>query len=214
MFLDVGGVIYEDRWYSNALKQGLRELGAEFTDEEFAAEYDACRSAQSGSFRRRLTARFLGSEARVDEVVAHAAEHWAYPPEALHEDVIPCLEDLRAGYRLGVIANQQSAVREAMRRDGVDAFFDVWAISEDVGVEKPDPRLFAHAIEIAATAPQRTVMCGDRLDYDVEPARGAGMRAIWILRGEAPRDPTPEQLTRADASVRSLGELKTVLQDL
>ena len=42
-------------------------------------------------------------------------------------------------------------------------------------------------------------MVGDRLDYDVRPAKAAGMRAVWVLRGEAPDDPTPEQLAEADA---------------
>jgi len=57
----------------------------------------------------------------------------------------------------------------------------------------------------------RTVMLGDRLDYDVRPARAAGMRAIWVLRGEAPDDPTPAQLAEADASVASLTEVPGLL---
>ncbi len=44
-------------------------------------------------------------------------------------------------------------------------------------------------------------MVGDRLDYDVRPAKAAGMRAVWVLRGEAPDDPTPEQLAEADAAI-------------
>ena len=43
-------------------------------------------------------------------------------------------------------------------------------------------------------------MVGDRLDYDVRPAKAAGMRAIWVLRGEAPDDPTPAQLAEPDAA--------------
>ena len=46
-------------------------------------------------------------------------------------------------------------------------------------------------------------MVGDRLDYDVRPAKRVGMRAIWMLRGEAPDEPTPEQLAEADGAVRS-----------
>jgi putative hydrolase of the HAD superfamily len=37
------------------------------------------------------------------------------------------------------------------------------------------------------------------------------MRAVWVLRGEAPDDPTPEQLAQADATVRSLDEVPDVL---
>jgi putative hydrolase of the HAD superfamily len=57
-------------------------------------------------------------------------------------------------------------------------------------------------------------MCGDRLDYDVEPARRAGMKTVWVLRGEAPDDPTSQQLEVPDGSVRSLEDLPAVIQEL
>ena len=59
VFFDVGGVLYDDTVYARAWHRALREAGADFTDEEFEAEYAAARAAQSGSFRRRLMARFL-----------------------------------------------------------------------------------------------------------------------------------------------------------
>jgi FMN phosphatase YigB (HAD superfamily) len=57
----------------------------------------------------------------------------------------------------------------------------------------------------------RAVMVGDRLDYDVRPARRAGMRTVWLLRGEAPTEPTTAQLAEADAAIRSLDELPATL---
>jgi putative hydrolase of the HAD superfamily len=113
-----------------------------------------------------------------------------------------------------MIANQLSSVREAMKRDGIERFFEVWAISEDLGVQKPDPRFFSHALELAGVEASRSVMVGDRLDYDVRPARAIVMRAVWVLRGEAPDEPTPEQLAEADAAVRSLDELPAALERL
>jgi HAD superfamily hydrolase (TIGR01549 family) len=214
VFLDIGGVMYRDEGYRDALRRALRELGASFTDAQFDAEYDACRAAQSGSFRRRLSQRFLGPATDVDEVERHAERWWRYAPADLEPDVMPVLARLDGTYRLGIIANQPTAVREAMTRDGLDRFFDVWAVSADVGFDKPDPRLFAHAVAEAGVEPARAAMVGDRLDYDVRPAREAGMRAVWVLRGEAPDDPTPEQLAEADAAVRGLHELPEVLERL
>jgi HAD superfamily hydrolase (TIGR01549 family) len=214
VFLDIGGVLYRDTGYRDALRRALRELGGTFTDERFDAEYDACRAAQSGSFRGRLSAAFLGPDADVAEVERHAERWWRYAREDLEPDVVPALERLGRRYRLGVIANQPTAVREAMARDDLDRFFDVWAVSADVGFDKPDPRLFAHAIEAAAVEPRRAAMVGDRLDYDVRPARAAGMRTIWVLRGEAPDEPTPEQLAEPDAVVRDLDGLGQVIDGL
>jgi HAD superfamily hydrolase (TIGR01549 family) len=214
VFLDIGGVLYDDGVYARSWQLALREAGATFTDEEFDDEYRAARAAQAGSFRRRLARRFLGEDADLDGVERIAARYWAYPPEALLPDVRACLDVLVARYRLGIIANQPSHVRAAMERDGLEKYFEVWGVSADVGLEKPDPRLFSHVLYVAGVAPPRAAMVGDRLDYDVRPARIAGMRAVWMLRGEAPEAPTADQLSEADASIRTLDELPAALEGL
>ena len=215
VFLDVGGPIYDDAAYYSAVLSALREMGAAVSDEEYALEYDRLRHAQDGSFRRGLTRRFLGPGGDADEVARRAARYWEYPPEALLPDVRPCLAALSSRYRLGVIANQQASIRETMRRDGIDAYFEAWAISEELGVEKPDVRIFRHGLaEAAVVDSRRAAMVGDRLDYDVRPAKGLGMRTLWVLRGEAPTHPTPEQLSEPDASVRSLADLPEALERL
>jgi putative hydrolase of the HAD superfamily len=211
VFFDIGGVMYDDTVYARSWMRALRESGASFTDAEFDAEYSAARAAQSGSFRRRLTRTFLGDAVDIDAVEERAARYWSYPPSALYADVEPCLLALEGRYRLGVIANQPTSVRAAMERDGLTRFFEVWGVSDDLGLQKPDPKLFSHVLDTAAVPPARALMLGDRLDYDVRPAKAAGMAAIWVLRGEAPDDPTPEQLAEADAAVASLREVPGVL---
>jgi len=214
VFFDIGGVMYSDTIYTEALRRALRDLGAEFSDAEFDGEYALARAAQSGSFRRQMASRFLGPGADVEAVRDAAVRYWAYPPDALEPDVKPCLKALAGRYRLGIIANQPSQVRDAMARDGIEAFFEIWGVSADIGLEKPDPRLYAHVLYTAGVSPAHCVMLGDRLDYDVIPAKTAGMRAVWILRGEAPKDPTALQLAEADASVKTLREIPSVLAAL
>jgi HAD superfamily hydrolase (TIGR01509 family) len=214
VFLDIGGVMYDDSVYARSWNTALRESGADFTDAEFDEEYARARAAQAGSFRRRLAHRFLGPGADMEPVERLAAAHWAYPPEALYPDVLPCLEALSGRYRLGILANQPGHVREALVRDGIDRFIEIWGVSDELGLAKPDPRMFAHALHLAGEEPHRVVMVGDRLDYDVRPAREIGMRAVWVLRGEAPDDPTPEQLAEAHAAVRGLDELQPTLLEI
>ncbi len=212
VFFDIGGVMYDDTIYARAMHIALRALGGHFTDEEFDEAYRAARTAQAGSFRGLLARRFLGPDADMAALEAEASKHWAYPPEALHDDVGPCLAALSGTYRIGIIANQPSAVKEAIRRDGLDGYFEVWGVSDDIGLEKPDPGLFAHVLREAGVEPSGSAMVGDRLDYDVRPAKAAGMRAVWLLRGEAPDDPTPAQLAEADAAIRGLDELPAALK--
>jgi putative hydrolase of the HAD superfamily len=214
VFFDIGGVLYDDTIYARAMHTALRALGGSFTDDEFDDAYRMARAAQAGSFRVLLARRFLGPDADMGALEAEASKHWAYPTEALHDDVRQCLAAIAGRYRLGIIANQPSAVRDAMRRDGLDGYFDVWGVSDDVGLEKPDPALFAHVLMEAGVEPPRSVMVGDRLDYDVRPAKAAGMRTVWVLRGEAPDDPTTMQLGEADAAIHGLDELPAVLEAL
>ena len=207
VFFDIGGVMYDDTVYARSWMQALREAGAVFTDEEFDAEYTATRAAQAGSFRVRLTTRFLGPDADLSEVEALAARYWAYPATALYPDVVACLEALEGRYRLGVIANQPSSVRSALERDGLTRFFEVWGVSDDLGLQKPDPELFSHVLTTADVSPAQTVMVGDRLDYDVRPRRRPGCERSGCCAGRRPtiRRPTnsAKRTDRSRHSVRS-----------
>src|SRR5262249_49878938 len=166
-------------------------------------------------FRRRLATRFLGADADLEALERLAWRHWAYPPGVLYDDVVPALDALRdAGYGLGGIANQPTQVRSALDRDGLVPYFQVWGVSEDLGLQKPDPALFVHAVRTAGIRPSATVMVGDRLDYDIQPAKEAGMRTVWVLRGEAPDHPTPEQLAVPDVAVEDLTGISSVIDEL
>lgn len=215
VFLDIGGVLYDDRVYAEAWRRALREAGGTFTDAAFDEEYAACRAGQDRSFRVRLSTVFLGPDVDLAALETVASRYWQYPPTALHPDVVPTLEALRAaGYRLGVIANQPSQVRAALERDGLVPYFEAWGVSDDLGLHKPDPALFVRTLELAGVPARRTAMVGDRLDYDMVPAQAAGMRTIWVLRGEAPDDPTPAQLAIPDVAIADLTVLVEVLEEL
>lgn len=99
----------------------------------------------------------------------------------LYPDAGPCLAELRrAGYRVGLVANQPAWIEDALAR-----LFDVDVIaaSERLGVAKPSPAFFARVAELMELPPERIAYVGDRLDNDVLPARGAGMLAVFLRRG-------------------------------
>lgn len=213
VFLDVGGPIYGDRPYYEALLAAIKEVRPDASAHEFWEEFEACRRDQRGPFTRRLALRFV-DEAEVPGVLRRKSELWRYPPEALQPDARPALAALSRQYRLGVLANQERWIRDTMARDGIDRYFELWTVSAEVGAEKPDPRIFGHALAQAGAPPERCAMVGDRLDNDIVAAKRHGMRGVWILRGEAPPVPSAEQLARTDATVRSLDELPRALAQL
>lgn len=209
VLFDIGGPIYDDRVYAEALRTGLEQLGAPVTAGAFNDEYERCRRAQAG-FTRPLAERFGVSP---DALARTASRSWRYPPAALFPDAGKAIRRLAGRYQVGILANQPREARLALERDGIAPCIDFWVLSGEVGMAKPDPRIFAYAVELAKYPAERVAYVGNRLDNDIRPARRAGLRPIWLLRGEAPSEPTAAQLGEiADAGViRSLDALEDEL---
>jgi FMN phosphatase YigB (HAD superfamily) len=77
--------------------------------------------------------------------------------------------------------------------------------------EKPDVRIFRQALSQAGVPVGRAVYVGNRLDTDVRGSLRAGLRSVWMLRGEAPPAPTAAQLDEPDAVITSLTGLPMAL---
>ncbi len=112
------------------------------------------------------------------------------------------LRALRGRARLGILSNftgnLEIILREEGLRDLVDGVYD----SAVVGLRKPDPAFFRHALAALRARPQRSVMVGDSVDMDLRPARALGMETIWV-EGASPR-PTD---FRPDLTIRSVRDL-------
>ena len=128
-----------------------------------------------------------------------------FQPRDLYPDALPALGSLqRAGYHLAVIGNQPAIRDEELRAIGVDP--EVMAMSEAMGVSKPDPAFFARALELmGGPDPGDVAYVGDRPDNDVRPAAAAGMRAVWLRRG--PWGIIAPEAPEAHLVVGSLAEL-------
>ena len=86
-------------------------------------------------------------------------------------------------------------------------YVDFVGSSERWGVEKPDTGFFAHVVEEAGAPVEEILYVGDRVDNDVVPARGAGLRALRIRRGEHARVESPSGIV----TIGSLSELPEAL---
>lgn len=205
---DLGGTIYDDNCYAQALLRALHELHPDLVESDFWEVYDTQLGRSSGSLRTELSRRFGVDRQQLNELTR---KYWEYPASALYPDVLLTLTTLAAHYRLGIVADAPVSALEALRRDGLDKLLTVVAISDVVGMQKPDPRLYQYVLDKAGVRADRTVHVGNRLDLDVRPARRLGMRTVWVPRGEVPPAPTPEQFAEADAVVITLVGLPTAL---
>lgn len=92
-------------------------------------------------------------------------------------------------YRLVALTNGLKLVQEGrIKRSGLHGHFERIIISEDVGVSKPDTRIFDMALEsIGHSEKSSVLMIGDSLKADIDGAKNAGIDALWVnLKGQEP----------------------------
>jgi putative hydrolase of the HAD superfamily len=101
-------------------------------------------------------------------------------------DVRPSLGALIGGrpeMRLGVLTNGDAEQqREKIRRTGLDALLSVVVTSSEIGVAKPEARIFHAACEEIRLHPSEVAYVGDRLHTDAVAAQAAGLHGIWLNR--------------------------------
>jgi HAD superfamily hydrolase (TIGR01549 family) len=124
-------------------------------------------------------------------------------------DVLAALS--QRGVRLGIICDvgftPSPALLAHLERHGVVRYFDHWSFSDEVGVYKPDPKIFSHALGgLGGPDPARCVHVGDRRRTDVAGARAAGMRAVRITTAYEDTEDGPD-----DIVIASYGELLPAL---
>jgi putative hydrolase of the HAD superfamily len=151
------------------------------------------------------TADLTGSDA--DALFGAYLEAWPRHLR-LFDDVLPALETLRANHRLALISNGLGRdQRLKIDRLGLGDYFEVLVISEEIGVTKPEPAIFAHTLKELGLPAKAAVHAGDNPHHDVAGARGHGMRSVWVNRAGGRFDGPGD----ADAEVSDLGGLVTLL---
>lgn len=91
------------------------------------------------------------------------------------------LERLRAaGYRLGVVSNSDGRAAAALAACGLLEHFEIVVDSGEVGIEKPDPRIFLFALDQMGLSPDDAIYVGDLYEVDVVGARAAGLDVVLL----------------------------------
>ena len=95
------------------------------------------------------------------------------------DDVIPGIHKLKKkGYSVGIVSNTHNLEIKKLEF----SFVDLVILSSEVGLVKPDKRIFLLAAEELEVKPEDCVFVGDNLIMDYEGAENAGMKPILIDR--------------------------------
>ncbi|MEM2875697.1 MAG: HAD family hydrolase [Candidatus Bathyarchaeia archaeon] len=152
----------------------------------------------NGEIEKLNRVRKLNKEIKIEDLYASVLSKLGLNPENhmleyIHElyvssfdvDVVPGAEDvleyLKNKYRLALISNASSEIpRYAIRKFGLEKYFEVVVVSRDIGVRKPDPEIFRFTLKKLELTSCETVHVGDSIYSDVAGAKNTGMKAILV----------------------------------
>jgi HAD superfamily hydrolase (TIGR01549 family) len=198
VFLDSGGVITKlEAARHKIFARAAREVGRPVPEAAAKAAFDAVArfEAENGSLMlddvyafdrmvQEVTFREAGlgpPDGRIQDRYEAIAQKKEY--RSMYPDVVPTLEELRrSGYLVGLISNAHPDLRKLLTLFDLLAYFDAPIISGEVGLMKPDPKIFRRGLESLGVGPAEAVHVGDDPVVDYEGARRAGLQAILVDR--------------------------------
>lgn len=120
------------------------------------------------------------------------------------ESLLRCLQARK--HPMAVVTNGSKSQRDKIEALKASRYFEAVLISGEVGIAKPDPRIFRQALSRLNAAPGRSVFVGDSMKHDIAGARKAGMMTVYIKKGKADEaDHAASDLVVSD--LRELSEL-------
>jgi putative hydrolase of the HAD superfamily len=145
--------------------------------------------------------------------VSHLRRHWGtgFPRSiAARVGLAETLAALHAlGIRLGIVTNGEVLFQEPkIRQLAIGRYLFTVVMSEAVQVQKPDSRIFAHALAAIGCAAGHTWFVGDHPIHDVLGAAAVGLRPIWLTGVQ----PWPPERPAPTWQIATLGELVTLAQ--
>jgi epoxide hydrolase-like predicted phosphatase len=176
-FFDLGGVIFRTDY------QAPREHLAERLNTTYEDLYRIVFDTETS---RQASVGAITTEAHWESVMRRlgrpASEAKAIRQEFFAGDItdlqlIAFIRSLRPRYKTGVISNAWPDARQSLVREKIDSAFDALIISSEVGVMKPDPRIYHIALEKLGVAAREAVFVDDT-PINVDAARALGMYGI------------------------------------
>jgi putative hydrolase of the HAD superfamily len=214
----------EDRlaemWRSSPFAGQFEELGFVKSDvlwSGFDGESATMRAIHdwAPSFRRGVwtsVCRRLGMPDRAAERLERSFVNERKRRVRVFDGARSALQALRTRFRLALVSNGPGDLQRIKLAAGdLTGLFDRVIISGEVGVAKPDPRIFMLALESLGCTPQQALMIGDDWRNDAEGATLAGMEAIVVDSDRVGGSGAGASPSTAAATVRSFADVPALL---
>lgn len=209
LFTDAGEVLIHMPPWPGRVRRALAGLGLTIEDERLQAALRAGEAWLSARPHQDVAPTFEAEDLHTLghlAVVAAALGAPAVDPRYLRDtcyyvgashafaDAAPALSAVRAlGLRTGVISNAPPSLRAVLVRFGLSPLVDAVTLSSDLGIMKPDPRVFRAALDRAGAAAAESVYVDD-LAANVDAALAFGFAAAWVIDRDGHAEGRPDRL--------------------
>lgn len=184
VFFDLGGVIVRTE-YQSPRQQLADRLGLEYDDLSkivFDSETGVKATVGSITSQQHWEAVMKRLKRPHEEIAAIRDEFFA--GDIVDHDIISFLRSLRGTCKTGLISNAWSDLRDFMAREKIIDAFDHIIISSEVGVAKPEAKIFQIALEQAGVSPNEAVFVDD-FYVNIEGCEKVGMKGIHFKDAES-----------------------------
>jgi epoxide hydrolase-like predicted phosphatase len=185
VIFDIGGVLLKPKPSQDRDHQWESRLGLPDGElKRIISRTGWNRAATLGQISAHELWQRVGERLALNNEQIHAIESDFRPDDEINTELVNLIQSLRPHYTITAISNAWSDTREALtRKYGLDKIVDAMLFSYEVGVAKPDSRIYQIAISRLAIYPEETIFVDDK-SANVDTARLIGMRGIWYKNNE------------------------------
>ena len=187
VFFDLGGVIVRTEY--QAPRQHLAErLGMEYEDiVKIVFESPSSAKASVGEISTEEHWAEVTKRLRRPESETQTIRDEFFGGDIIDRELVDFLRSLRPRYFVGLISNAWPDLRDYIIKQQFDDAFDHMVISAEVGVMKPEAKIYKIALEQAGVSPDEAVFVDDFIQ-NIEGCEELGMRGIHFLNPEQALD--------------------------
>jgi epoxide hydrolase-like predicted phosphatase len=183
VFFDLGGVIVRTEF--QAPRERLAERFGMDYDDLSRFVFDSESSSRAAIGEIGFEEHWISVAQRLKRPASEwqAIENEFFAGDIVDRTLVEYIRSLRGGYKTGLISNNWSDLRDFVVRERFDDAFDEMIISAEVGVMKPDPRIFQIALERFGVKPKEAVFIDD-FYINIEGCEKVGMKGIHFKDSE------------------------------
>jgi len=203
LLLDLDDTLFDrraafDRWADAA---AASQLGRALAQTERDTLHQLDRRGHGSRVRFAEDARLLGLDVDPARFPFELAE--PIVPEPGVEDTIA---ELARSRRVAIVTNGGPAQRVKLQKLGLDTIVHTVMVSEELGIAKPDARLFERAIKWSELRVEELLFVGDEPVIDLAPAASLGMATAWRARTTT----WPVELAPPTHRITAISELREI----